>query len=142
MFVGLEKLINPNDRVAVAISGGKDSVCLLHALLENAKKLNYSVSAINVEHGIRGQQSLNDTAFVKALCQEWGVTLYTFSVDAIEHSKANKLCVEESARILRYDCFYRVINECRRRDIPLRYFASASATKCVEQMESYGLLGG
>ena len=111
MFVGLEKLINPNDRVAVAISGGKDSVCLLHALLENAKKLNYSVSAINVEHGIRGQQSLNDTAFVKALCQEWRVTLYTFSVDAIEHSKANKLCIEESARILRYECFYRAISD-------------------------------
>lgn len=41
-----------------------------------------------------------------------------------------------------HKAFYRVVNECRRRDIPLRYFASASATKCVEQMKSYGLLGG
>ena len=55
MILKLENLFSMGDRVAVALSGGKDSVALFHALLREADKLNIEVLAINVEHGIRAR---------------------------------------------------------------------------------------
>ena len=52
------------DKIAVAVSGGKDSVCLLHLLLNNKEKLNIEIIAVNVDHGIRGKESENDSLFV------------------------------------------------------------------------------
>ncbi|MBQ3596272.1 MAG: tRNA lysidine(34) synthetase TilS [Clostridia bacterium] len=111
MFVELEKLLNRGDVVAVAISGGKDSVCLLHYLNANCKKVGYSLCAINVEHGIRGIDSINDSNFVKSFCESLNVPLYCYSVDAPKHSQENGLSIEESARILRYECFYDLLNK-------------------------------
>ena len=54
-----------NKRVCVALSGGGDSVALLYALKEKAGEWNMPLSAVNVEHGIRGESSLADTEFVK-----------------------------------------------------------------------------
>ena len=106
MFVDLSKFNLANKIVAVALSGGSDSVALLHYLIENQKTFNYVVKAINVEHGIRGKDSLDDSTFVRELCQSLNVPLAFYKVDAIKFSKEQKLSLEESARVLRYDCFF------------------------------------
>ena len=80
-------------------------MCLLHSLNAQKDALGISVVALNVEHGIRGQESLSDTAFVKDYCAKSSIELLTYQVDALSHSQANKLSLEESARILRYECF-------------------------------------
>ena len=64
------KLINNGDVIAVALSGGKDSVALLYALSAYAEQAGVTVKAINVEHGIRGETSLRDSAFVADLCSK------------------------------------------------------------------------
>ena len=114
MQINLDNILKFNDKVAVAVSGGCDSMCLLHYLCHNAEKLNLSVIALNVEHGIRGKDSLNDTAFVKSYCEKNQIPLLTYSVDAIAYAKENKLSIEQSARILRYECFQDAIskNQC------------------------------
>ena len=66
-------------RVCVALSGGADSVALFLLLREGAERFSISLSAVNVEHGIRGEQSLADTAFVRELCAQAGVPLFCFS---------------------------------------------------------------
>jgi len=99
------KLFNGKRTVAVALSGGKDSVFLLHSLLAHRHKLNIDVRAINVEHGIRGESSLKDTAFTVDLCKSWGVKIKCYSVNAPEHAKMSGLSLENSARVLRYNCF-------------------------------------
>ena len=109
MLVDLSRFNLKNKTVAVAISGGSDSVCLLHFLSTISTKIGFSLKAINVEHGIRGESSINDSLFVKQLCQDLGVQLLSFSVDAPAFSKQNKLSLEEGARVLRYDCFYHAI---------------------------------
>lgn len=98
-------LLEKNQTVAVALSGGKDSVCLLYALLEQADRLQISVKAINVEHGIRGQASVFDTNFVKTLCKKLNVPLKCYTVKALDFAEKNSLGVEQAARILRYQCF-------------------------------------
>ncbi|MBR2384116.1 MAG: tRNA lysidine(34) synthetase TilS [Clostridia bacterium] len=106
-----KNLFNRGDVVAVALSGGKDSVCLFHLLLANAKDLGITVKAINVEHGIRGEQSKSDSLFVEKLCKSLQVPLKTFSFDCIKYSKDNGMTVEEGARKFRYQSFLGLINE-------------------------------
>lgn len=97
-------LFATGETFAVALSGGKDSMCLLHLLL-SCPELAPRVKAINVEHGIRGQSSLDDSLFVKEYCEKKGIPLKSYSVDAPSFSKENKLSLEEGARVLRYRCF-------------------------------------
>ena len=104
MFVDLSG-ISPEETVAVAVSGGQDSMALLHILRREKEKFHFNVIAINVEHGIRGKASVSDSEFVALYCKNNGVPLLSFKVDALSYAKKNKLSVETAARILRYGCF-------------------------------------
>ena len=104
-------LFKKNTVVAVALSGGKDSVALCHYLHNNANLLNIKVIALNVEHGIRGESSIGDSKFVKDFCVDRGIDLISYSVDALNYAKNNKISVEEAARILRYNCFSDAITQ-------------------------------
>jgi len=101
--------INSGDVIAVGLSGGEDSVCLLDVLQKNSERLGITVVAINVEHGIRGQSSLSDTEFCKKLCQEFGVKVYCYRVDAPAYAGQKGYSLEQAARELRYDCFFKCI---------------------------------
>lgn len=104
-----EETLKRGDRVAVALSGGEDSMALLHYLKANAERLGITLSAVNVEHGIRGIPSLIDTAFVKDYCEKEKIPCEFFAVNALEYSKEYGIGTEESARILRYECFVKFI---------------------------------
>ena len=105
-----EKLFKRGQTVAVALSGGKDSVCLLDVLLDNAARLSLTVKAINVDHSIRGTASVSDSEFVKDLCEKRNVKLFFKKVDCPAFCKENSLSEEEGARILRYRAFYEAVN--------------------------------
>lgn len=111
MNVNFSGLINKGEVIAVALSGGGDSMALLNILLENSNKYGYTVIALNVEHGIRGEESIKDSAFVKDYCEKKGVKLLSFEVDSIKTAKEQKLSIEQSARQLRYTCFYKAISD-------------------------------
>ena len=102
-------LFNSGDIVAVALSGGKDSMCLLNLLLENAQKLGITVKAVNIDHSIRKIESENDSKFVKTYCQSLNVPLFFKKVDAINYSKQNGYSLEQGARELRYSVFKEAI---------------------------------
>ncbi len=97
--------------VAVALSGGSDSVALIHYMKTQQAKFHFVLKAVNVEHGIRGESSKKDSHFVKELCACLSLPLRSFTVDAPTYSKENKLSLEEGARALRYQCFYEAIAE-------------------------------
>lgn len=105
MQIDLSKTISPNDTVAVATSGGADSMALLYYMHNAAKNSTFKVIALNVEHGIRGETSRRDTEFVKNYCNKHGITLLCYAVNSLEKAEEEKLSVEEAARKLRYDCF-------------------------------------
>lgn len=98
-------------RVCAAVSGGRDSVCLLHVLLSHAEEYGMQVTALTCEHGIRGAASQNDLAFTKELCRAWGVPLSVFSADVPALAKASHCGLEEAGRNFRYACFARVVAE-------------------------------
>ncbi|MDE5896659.1 MAG: tRNA lysidine(34) synthetase TilS, partial [Clostridia bacterium] len=96
-------------RVCVAVSGGVDSVCLLHCFLRAAESLHITLSALTCEHGIRGARSVADCEFVKELCNDWNVPLVVFSADIPARAKASGRGIEEEGRNFRYDCFAEVL---------------------------------
>ena len=92
--------------VAVAVSGGADSMALLHFSVNFCARFQIKTVALNVEHGIRGENSLRDTAFVKDYCEKNGIPLLEYKVDAPQKAKSDKIPLEQAARILRYECFF------------------------------------
>lgn len=93
--------------IGVALSGGRDSVALAYAL----KNANVPLVAINVEHGIRGQSSVDDSRFVANFCKKYDIPLFCFKVDAPAFCKENGYTLEQGARILRYEIFDSVLDE-------------------------------
>ncbi|MBP5308569.1 MAG: tRNA lysidine(34) synthetase TilS [Clostridia bacterium] len=111
MKLKFEGLIEKGDRVAVAVSGGKDSVALFYALCEAEKRLGIEVCALNVEHGIRGAASVNDSLFVKKICDNARKRLFFYQVDVPSFAAETGMSIETAAREMRYSCFLRAVEE-------------------------------
>lgn len=105
-----QSLIEFGDKVVCAVSGGADSVCLLHALLTLKKEYGIEVFAANVNHLIRGEEAARDSEFVKKICKASGVKLFYREYDIPALAKEMKLGEEECGRIMRYRFFDEVAN--------------------------------
>ena len=90
-------------RVLCAVSGGADSVYLLHRCLEGAAGHGYSVCAAHYNHCLRGAESERDERFVLDMCAALGVECLSESGDVEHFAAVNGLGTEEAARIMRYD---------------------------------------
>ena len=88
----------PEGRILCAVSGGADSMCLLHLLHSGGR----DVVAAHFEHGIRGEESLRDAAFVQSWCRKQGILCITGHGDAPGYAREKGLSLEEAARALRY----------------------------------------
>ncbi len=97
--------------LGVAVSGGRDSMALLHYLDSRKQLCNYSITAINIEHGIRGAESVEDSLFVENYCRERGIAFIGSGVDAPAYADKRGLTVEQAARELRYQIFEKLIGE-------------------------------
>ncbi|MGN0823272.1 MAG: tRNA lysidine(34) synthetase TilS [Candidatus Gallimonas sp.] len=100
-------------RLCVALSGGRDSVALLHYLRAHADESAITLSAVTCEHGIRGEESLRDLRFVKALCADWQIPLEVFSEDVPALAARTGMGLEEAGREFRYGCFRTIVNSGR-----------------------------
>ena len=98
-------------RVCVACSGGADSLCLLHHLFIRAPKDGFCLSAVHVEHGLRGENSKADAAFVADFCKRKKIPLFSFSFDCRALAAKEKIGVEEAARKARYGAFEALLSE-------------------------------
>ena len=108
-MVDFSKFFSDNDIVAVALSGGRDSMALLHMLTLAMPKSR--IKAINVEHGIRGESSVADTSFVKNYCKVEGIELKCYSADVPAYCRQTGTSEEEGARQIRYAFFKQALQE-------------------------------
>lgn len=104
-FMEQRNMVSAGDTVLVGLSGGADSVCLCLVLKELSARMGFSLSAVHVEHGIRGSESLRDAAFAEAFCRQQQIPCAVVSVDVPAFADANSVGEEEAARILRYRAF-------------------------------------
>ena len=98
-------MTQPGDTVICAVSGGADSVCMLHVLLSLRNTLGITVEAAHFNHQLRGEESDRDEAFVRTLCAELGVVLHVDNGDVRARAAKTHESVEEAARALRYAFF-------------------------------------
>lgn len=98
-------MIEPNDTVLIALSGGADSVCLAQFFLKYREKLKIKLVCAHIEHGIRGEESLRDFEFVKKWCENAGVDFKYIHINAPEEATFCKMGVEEYSRKKRYEFF-------------------------------------
>lgn len=94
--------------ILCAVSGGADSMCLLHLLWDRG----YPVIAAHYEHGIRGEEGHRDAAFVENWCRERNIKCVIGHGDVPAYAGAHGLGVEEAARRLRYDFLENTAGEC------------------------------
>ena len=95
--------------LAVAVSGGRDSVALLHYLHKNAEEAHISLSALTCCHGIRPSAEA-DVAFVEELCKAWGVPLTVFRADVPARAKQSGRNLEEEGRMFRRECYQTMLD--------------------------------
>ena len=97
--------MRPGDRVAVAVSGGADSVGLLRILLELREELGIVLSVAHFHHGIRGADADADEKFVSDLASAFGLEFHFGRRDARAYAAQKKISLETAARQLRHGFF-------------------------------------
>lgn len=97
--------------VAVGVSGGADSMALLHVLLELKDEYKLNVIACHVNHGIRGETADRDEMFVIKECEKLGVEVHVLSADVPGGAEREHLGFEEYGRRIRYEFFNSVADD-------------------------------
>lgn len=95
MLVGARKVL-------CAVSGGADSMLLLHLLLELAQERGFSLCCAHFNHGIRGDEADRDENFVKSACEKLGIPCVVGRADVPAYAREKRMGLEEAARDLRY----------------------------------------
>jgi tRNA(Ile)-lysidine synthase len=98
-------MVQKGDRVIVGVSGGPDSVCLLHLFMTFRDELGITLYVAHLDHMFRGKESEEDARFVKALCKKWGIPFSGDKIDVPKYAKKSGLSPEDAARRVRYDFF-------------------------------------
>ncbi len=100
-----QRLLQPGDRVAVAVSGGADSVALLRSLLELREEFGVVLSVAHFHHGIRGPEADSDQQFVAELAAHFDLELHLGAGDSPVYARQHGVSLETAARELRHRWF-------------------------------------
>lgn len=110
-FIEEEQLLQQGDHLLVAVSGGVDSMALLHYFIQTQEQWNIQVEAVHVDHMLRGEASAEDRAFVQKYCDANGIYLHAteISIPAImaqENGNTQLICRRE-----RYQYFKEILQK-------------------------------
>ncbi len=100
-----KNLIEENDHVIVGVSGGPDSISVLHILNELKKELNIELTVVHINHCLRGKLADDDEAYTKDFCEKLNIPCYTFKKNIKKLSKKSTKSEEEIGREERYKAF-------------------------------------
>ena len=102
-YILQHELISPGDKVLIGLSGGGDSVALLHILKSLCTWLDFTICAAHLNHGIRGEAAHEDAEFVHDLCDFYGIRAYGGYADIPRLARQRGETLEQAGRMLRYD---------------------------------------
>lgn len=104
-FMKRHALIHKEATVLVGVSGGPDSMALLHLYKQLTRDWDIRVIALSVDHQLRGHEGAADVAFVKEQCDAWGIPFVETKVDVATYKEKEKVSTQVAARTLRYHFF-------------------------------------
>ncbi|MDY7040194.1 MAG: tRNA lysidine(34) synthetase TilS [Chloroflexota bacterium] len=135
-------LLQAGETVVVGVSGGPDSLCLLHVLRQLSAELDLHLHVAHLHHRIRGEDADADAAFVAALAAEWGLPCTVEIRDVPLMAREKKLAVEEMARLVRYAFLARLANQIGARKIAVGHNADDQVeTVLMHWLRGCGLAG-
>lgn len=135
-------LIEENDSIVVALSGGPDSVCMLHILYRMSKEMNLKIYAAHLNHQIRGLDAYIDSLYVMRLCENLGIPCFIKAIDVPKYCDDNKLGLEDGARKLRYSIFQEIKDKVGANKIAIGHNKNDQAeTVLMRIMRGTGLQG-
>jgi tRNA(Ile)-lysidine synthase len=106
-FVRFHHLVAPKHNVLLAVSGGIDSMVMLHLFSQLHKRMGLSLAVVHVNHQLRGEESMEDERFVREKSITYGICFYCERVDVVSYADKHGLSKQIAARQLRYACFER-----------------------------------
>ena len=143
-------LLLPGETVVVGVSGGPDSLCLLHLLCRLQARVdgqarggwNLKLHVAHLHHGLRGAEADADAAFVQDLSVDWGLPVHVERVSVSALARERGLAVEEAARRARYAFLARVADEVGARAVAVGHNADDQAeTVLMHFLRGSGLAG-
>ena len=114
------KLIEYNDKLVLAVSGGPDSMCMLHVLNSIKKDLHFEFVVAHVNHMIR-EEAIEDELYVKNFCDKNDITFYSKSIDVQKFANTNKIGTEEAGRFVRYQFFDEIMTKTKSNKIAIAH---------------------
>lgn len=135
-------LLDNGDKVLVALSGGPDSVCLLHLLHSIKNTYSLKIGAAHINHMLRGDEALRDEEYAKNLCESLGIEFYSTRLDIEKIAKERGVSTETAGRDERYRFFNEVKNKEGYTKIATAHNANDQAeTIIMRMMRGTGLEG-
>lgn len=101
-FINDYNLVQHGDKLLIALSGGSDSIFMLHFFYKLKSKYAISISALHINHSLRGKDADADEAFCCNFCKQLGVQFFSEKINVKKLAKQNKQTLEEAARNIRY----------------------------------------
>lgn len=136
------QMILPGEKVIVGVSGGVDSMSLLHILYKLQLNGSFTIIAAHIEHGIRGQESLEDAFFVEKFCSVYHIPFFLKRISVIDIAVDKKLSLEHAARLERYSFFNQVLLETKGQKIALAHHMNDQAeTVLLHLLRGSGIKG-
>jgi tRNA(Ile)-lysidine synthase len=120
-------MFDENDKVIVAVSGGPDSICLLHILYVLHKKLNIALVAAHVNHCLRGSEADEDESYVRNFCRNLGIGFRSLKIDINNVAREKNISCESAGREERYKFFKKLKSELGAQKIAIAHNANDQA---------------
>ncbi|HGM3508627.1 tRNA lysidine(34) synthetase TilS [Clostridioides sp. ZZV15-6383] len=140
--INKHNLIQKGDKIVLGLSGGPDSVCLLHVLNRLKKDFNIEIYAAHLNHQIRGIEAQKDALYVSKLCEDMGIVFFVKSINVPKYCENEGLSLEEGARKLRYEMFYEIKDKIKANKIAIGHNLNDQAeTVMMRIMRGTGLTG-
>ena len=123
-------LIEKNDKIVIGVSGGPDSICLLHLLYSLQEKLKFEIVVAHINHQIR-EVADSETEYVKDFCEKIGIECFVKKENILELAKKQKKGTEEVGRQVRYDFFEEVAQKTEANKIATAHNANDRAETVI-----------
>ena len=137
-YIEKHQLLSSDGKVIVALSGGADSMALLHLLTA----LGYDCVAAHCNFHLRDKESNNDAEFVRETCRSMNIPLFVADFDTAQYAKEQRVSIEMAARDLRYDWFYQLVDEQQAQAIAMAHHADDNIeTLLMNLVRGTGLRG-
>jgi tRNA(Ile)-lysidine synthase len=124
------KMVRAGGKVLIGVSGGPDSMALLHILNELVPELSLKLAVAHLNHGLR-VEAKDEAEFVTSICDGLGITCHVDSVDVNRYRHRHKLSVEDAGRQMRYAFFTSVMHKYSYDKIALGHHADDNAEQVL-----------